>query len=53
VFLKYWIALLPLGSHAGEHDRFFRRYPKIPRRFKRTPDIWVHRALSELRQISR
>jgi hypothetical protein len=50
VRLKHRIAL-GLSRHPSQHDRFLRRYPKIPRRLKRTPDIGILGAAIESNQL--
>jgi hypothetical protein len=49
--LKYRIAFRRLGRHTRLHDRFLRRYPKIPRRLKRTPDVRILGAAIESDQL--
>src|SRR5580693_804022 len=48
---KYGIAFRRLSRHPRQHDRFLRRYPKIPRRLQRTPDIGILRAAIESNQL--
>jgi hypothetical protein len=40
-----------LGRHPCQHDCFLRRYPKIPRRLQRAPDIGIFRAAIESNQL--
>jgi hypothetical protein len=49
--LKCRIAFRRLSRHTRPHDRFLRRYPKIPRRLKRTPDIGILGAAIESNQL--
>jgi hypothetical protein len=49
--LKYRIAFRPLCRYPSQGGRFLRRYPKIPRRLKRTPDIGILRAAIEGNQL--
>jgi hypothetical protein len=50
-WLKLRITFRRLSRHAGENDRRFCRNPKIPRRFKRTSDVWIFRAAIEGNQL--
>jgi hypothetical protein len=47
---KYGIAFWRLSRHPCRHDRFLRRYPKIPRRLQGAPDIRIFRAAIENNQ---
>jgi hypothetical protein len=49
--LKHRIAFRRLGRHPCQHDCFLRRYPKIPRRLQRAPDIGIFRAAIESNQL--
>jgi hypothetical protein len=49
--LKYRIAFRRLSRHPCQHDCFLRRYPKIPRRLQRAPDIGIFRAAIESNQL--
>src|SRR5258706_5686013 len=49
--LKYTIAFRRLIRHPCQHDCFLRRYPKIPRRLQRAPDIGIFRAAIESNQL--
>jgi hypothetical protein len=49
--LKCRIAFRRLIRHPCEHDCFLGRYPKIPRRLQRTPDIGIFRAAIESNQL--
>jgi hypothetical protein len=50
-WLKYGIPFRRLIRHTSPNDRVLRRMPKIPRRFKRTPDVRVFRAAIEGNQL--
>ena len=47
----YRIAFRRLSRHPCQHDCFLRRYPKIPRRLQRAPDIGIFRAAIESNQV--
>jgi hypothetical protein len=49
--LKYRIAFRRLSRHPCQHDCFLRRYPKIPCRLQRAPDIGIFRAAIESNQL--
>ena len=49
--LKYRIAFRRLRRHTRPHDCFLRRYPKIPGRLKRTPNIGILGAAIESNQL--
>jgi hypothetical protein len=49
--LEYRIAFRPLSRHPSQYNSFLRRYPKIPRRLERTPDIRIFRAAIESNQL--
>jgi len=49
--LKYSIAFRRLIRRPCQHDCFLRRYPQIPRRLQRAPDIRIFRAAIESNQL--